>query len=155
MRKSTRGKKGKFSNQIEEPPEITPKEEPTTFDNMPSSVTSSVDINVKPEVQPEKENLKEEVTSTSPTTEIAGKEEEIPNIKQEDEVTIKESTAAEDTTEKRAVVKGILEMHFHWCSLPETSIFSIVACPVTKLLFFYTHTFFLFQRNLKEGVRMR
>lgn len=112
VRKSTRGKRGKSSNQVEELPENTPGEEPASAENMPPSVTNSVDITIKPEDKPEdrpeEENPKAEVTSASPITEIARTEEEKPNIvKQEDEVTVKESTAAGATTEQRAAIKGI------------------------------------------------
>ncbi|XP_053485173.1 uncharacterized protein si:ch211-212k18.13 isoform X1 [Ictalurus furcatus] len=56
--------------------------------------------------QSEEENLKAGVTSASTNTQAAGTEEEKPNIsKQEDEVTIKENTADEATTEKRAAIK--------------------------------------------------
>ncbi|MCI4377375.1 hypothetical protein PGIGA_G00202720 [Pangasianodon gigas] len=106
VRKSARGKRGKSSNQVEELPENTPGEEPASIDNVPSSATNSVDIKIKPEDRPEEENLKAEVTSSSSNTEIAGTEEEEPNIgKQEDEVTVKDSTAAGATTEKRAAIK--------------------------------------------------
>lgn len=108
VRKSARGKRGKSSNQVEELPENAPVKEPALIDNMPSAVTISVDVNVKPETRPEEENLKAEVTSAPPNTETAGTEEDKPNIsKQEDEVTVKESTPAEAATEKRAVIKGI------------------------------------------------
>ncbi|XP_060766418.1 ubiquitin carboxyl-terminal hydrolase 48-like isoform X2 [Neoarius graeffei] len=95
------------SNQVEELPENTPGEEPTSAENMPPSVTNPVDITIKPE----EENLKAEVTSASPITEIARTEEEKPNIKQEDEVTVKESTAAGATAEKRAAIKESKRRH--------------------------------------------
>ncbi|KAF4089221.1 hypothetical protein AMELA_G00063560 [Ameiurus melas] len=102
VRKSTRGKRGGSSNQVEELPENTPEEEPASIDNIPSSVTTSVVINIKPE----EEKVEAEVTSVSTNTQVVGTVEEKPNIsKQEDEVTVKENIADEATTEKRAAIK--------------------------------------------------
>lgn len=115
MRKSTRGKRGMSSNQVEELPENIPQEpeEPASIDNVPPSVTNSEEISIKlpekkPDDKPEEENVKEMETSTSPNVQNSGTEEEQPNLdKQEDEVTVKESNAVGDATENRAAVKGI------------------------------------------------
>lgn len=109
VRKSARGKRGRSCNQVEVPPENISGEEPASINNMPSSVTKAIDVNVKPEpeITPE-ENLKTEVTSTSPITSIAGKEEAKPDIsKPEDEVMVRGSTAVKTTTEIRTAIKGI------------------------------------------------
>ncbi|KAK3567991.1 hypothetical protein QTP86_028588 [Hemibagrus guttatus] len=110
VRKSTRGKRGKSSNQVEELPENISQEEPASIDNVPPSVTNSEEISIKPENKPddkpEEENVKEMETSTSPNIQTAGTVEEKPNLnKQEDEVTVKESNAAGDETENRAAIK--------------------------------------------------
>ncbi|KAG7330253.1 hypothetical protein KOW79_006475 [Hemibagrus wyckioides] len=112
VRKSTRGKRGKSSNQVEELPERIPQEEPASIDNVPPSVTNSEEISIKlpenqkPDDKPEEENVKEMETSTSPNIQTTGTEEEKPNLnKQEDEVMVKESNAAGDATENRAAIK--------------------------------------------------
>lgn len=148
VRKSARGKRGNSRKQVQEPPENTPVEEPATIDDMPSSVKNSEDASIKPEIRPEEENLKAEVTSASPKTEIAGTVEEKPNvIKQEGEVTVKESTATEATTEKRAVIKGIkrcistgIIFHYKVCVKSD-----IVNCLNSYLVSFSTRIYFYFR----------
>lgn len=115
MRRSARGKRARSSNQVVELPEDTPGEEPASTNNLPSLVTNLADINIETEVTPEEENVKAEVTSASDNTEIAGTQDEKPIIsKQEYEVAVKESNTAEATTEERAEIKGILEIHFYF-----------------------------------------
>lgn len=114
VRRSARGKRARSSNQVvEELTEDTPGEEPASTNNLPSLVTNLADINIGTEVTPEEENVKAEVTSASENTEIAETQDEKSIIiKQEYEVAVKESTAAEATTEEGAEIKGILEIHF-------------------------------------------
>lgn len=108
VRKSTRGKRGRPSNKVEELPENTTGEEPTSVADVPHSVTNSVNINIKPEEKLVEENLKTEVISPIPNTQTDETEDKKPNIsKLEDEVTVKESIAAADTTEQKAEIKGI------------------------------------------------